>query len=198
MNIYENLELLEEHLVGWHGNHPIFEKLITKTNPTHIIEVGAWLGQSTINMAKILKKDNRNCKITTVDTWLGALEFIGSDKGDHNLMKKNGYPQVYYQFLSNVVHNNVQDYINPFPSTSLIAARYFEKNNIKADLIYIDGSHDYEDVVADLKSYWPLVNDGGIIFGDDYNAGQWPGVVKAVDEFSDKIKQEDGFWILTK
>ena len=149
-------------------------------------------------MAKILKRGNKNCKITTEDTWLGALEFIGSDKGDHNLMKKNGYPQVYYQFLSNVVHNDVQDYIDPFPSTSLIAARYFEKNNIKADLIYIDGSHDYEDVVADLKSYWPLVNDGGIMFGDDYNPEQWPGVVKAVDEFSDKIKQEDGFWILTK
>ena len=153
MNIYESLELLDEHLVGWHGNNSIFEKLINETNPTHIIEVGAWLGQSTINMAKILKQKNiGDCKITTVDTWLGALEFIGSDKGDHNLMKKNGYPQVYYQFLSNVVHNEVQEYINPFPSTSLIAARYFEKNDIKADLIYIDGSHDYEDVIADLNS----------------------------------------------
>lgn len=198
MNIYEGLELLDEHLAGWHGSHPIFEKLINETNPTHIIEVGAWLGQSTINMAKILKQGNRDCKITTVDTWLGALEFIDSGKGDHNLMKKNGYPQVYYQFLSNVVHNEVQEYIDPFPSTSLIAARYFEKNNIKADLIYIDGSHDYEDVVADLQSYWPLVKDGGIMFGDDYNTGLWPGVVKAVDEFSDRIKIEDGFWILNK
>lgn len=198
MSIYEDLEILEEHLVGWHGDHPIFEKLITKTNPTHIIEVGAWLGQSTINMAKILKKDNRDCKITTVDTWLGALEFIGSDKGDHNLMKKNGYPQVYYQFLSNVVHNEVQEYIDPFPSTSLIAARYFQKNNIKADLIYVDASHDYEDVINDLNAYWPLLNSGGVMFGDDYNQGQWPGVVKAVNEFSDKIEEQDGFWIITK
>lgn len=198
MNIYEGLELIEEHLVGWHGNNPVFEKLIMETNPTHIIEVGAWLGQSTINMAKILKRDNRNCKITTVDTWLGALEFIGSNNGDHNLMKKNGYPQVYYQFLSNVVHNKVEKYIDPFPSTSLIAARYFEKNNIKAELIYIDGSHDYEDVIADLNAYWPLVKNGGIMFGDDFDIGAWPGVVQAVNEFSDKIKEENGFWILKK
>ena len=150
-------------------------------------------------MAKILKQKNiGDCKITTVDTWLGALEFIDSNNGDHNLMKKNGYPQVYYQFLSNVVHNEVQEYINPFPSTSLIAARYFQKNDIKADLIYIDGSHEYEDVIADLKSYWPLVNNGGIMFGDDYDEKQWPGVVKAVDEFSDKIKEQEGFWILKK
>ena len=198
MNIYEGLELLDENLTGWHGTNPIFEKLIKETNPTHIIEVGAWLGQSTINMAKVLKRDNRDCKITTVDTWLGALEFIGSNKSDRNLMKKNGYPQVYYQFLSNVVHNEVEDYINPFPSTSLIAARYFQKNNIKADLIYIDASHDYEDVVADLNAYWPLVKDGGIMFGDDFDIGAWPGVVQAVNEFSDKIKEEDKFWILKK
>jgi predicted O-methyltransferase YrrM len=200
MSIYENLELLPHNLDGWHGNSPIFRKLIEEVNPNHIIEVGAWYGQSTINMAKILKEDKRDCKITTVDTWLGALEFIDKNKkgraGNHNLLMKNGYPQAYYQFLSNVVHNKVEDYIEPFPNTSLIGARYFAKNNIKADLIYIDASHDYEDVLLDLKAYKPLLNDGGIIFGDDYVKG-WPGVIEAVDKvFPSAQIVDNNFWVV--
>ena len=200
MSIYDDLELLPHNLDGWNGNSPIFRKLIEEVNPTHIIEVGAWYGQSTINMAKILKEDKRDCKITTVDTWLGALEFIDKNKtkrgGVHNLLIKNGYPQAYYQFLSNVVHNEVQDYIEPFPNTSLIGARYFAQKNIKADLIYIDASHDYEDVLSDLKAYRPLLNDGGIIFGDDYRR-DWPGVVKSVDEvFPSAQIVDNNFWVV--
>jgi hypothetical protein len=200
MSIYDNVDLWDEDLNGWHGNHNIFGELIREINPHKIIEVGAWHGQSTINMAKVLKEDNRDCHITTVDTWLGALEFIGSDSGDRNLRYKNGYPQVYYQFLSNVIHNEVQDYITPLPTTSLIAARWFKKEGITADLIYIDASHDYEDVRSDLEAYWPLLNEGGIIFGDDYNENQWPGVVGAVDEFFafTTIETIDGFWVIKK
>jgi len=200
MSIYDNLELWDEDLSGWHGNNPIFGRLIREVNPHTIIEVGAWHGQSTINMAKILKEDNRDCHITTVDTWLGALEFIGANSGDRNLRMKNGYPQVYYQFLSNVVHNGVQDYITPLPTTSLIAARWFQKQNMTADLIYIDASHDYDDVRADIEAYWPLLNKGGIMFGDDYSTSMWPGVVEAVDGFFafTTIENDNGFWVIRK
>ena len=53
-NIYEGLALLSEDIRGWNGNEPIFERLIRKTMPSVIIEVGTWKGQSAINMAKYL------------------------------------------------------------------------------------------------------------------------------------------------
>ena len=82
----------------------------------------------------------------------------------------------------------------------MIGARWFAKENIKADLIYIDASHDYEDVRVDLEAYWPLLNEGGVIFGDDYNEHQWPGVVEAVNEFFafTTIQSKEGFWIIRK
>ncbi len=50
------------------------------------------------------------------------------------------------------------------------------------DFIYIDASHEYEDVKRDLELWMPLLSDIGIISGHDYDDGH-QGVVRAVDEF---------------
>jgi len=180
--IYEGLELLPQDLQGWHGNDPVFRQLIDKYNPTTIIEVGTWKGQSAINMAKYCKETNRETVIYCVDTWLGSSEFLtyNKDKGGRGLHHKNGYPNVYYQFLSNVVHNKVQDYIIPLPNTSFVGSRVFEYYNIKGDMIYIDASHEEEAVYQDMGYYLPLVKEGGVLFGDDYAQEQ---VARGVKRF---------------
>lgn len=38
---------------------------------------------------------------------------------------------------------------------------------MKADMVYIDGDHEYEGVKADLEAFYPIVKEGGLIFGDD-------------------------------
>ena len=142
-------------------------------------------------------------KIYCVDTWLGAVEFWGSHSTtpERNLLLKNGYPQIYYQFLSNVVHNSLNDIIIPFPNTSLIAAKYFKGLGLKAQMIYIDASHDEEDVYNDLRVYFELLDNGGVIFGDDYH--NWIDVQRAVKRFSDDTHLsfevvENNFWVINK
>ena len=70
---------------------------------------------------------------------------------------------------------------------------------IKAEMIYIDASHEEEDVYQDLREYWDLLRDGGVIFGDDYT---WDGVRLAVDRFAREEKLPLTFvadkWILQK
>ena len=124
-------------------------------------------------------------EVVCVDTWLGATEFIGKKDDDpkRGLMRKNGYPQVYYQFLANVCYTGLQEVITPFPQASTNAARWFKKNGIKAGLIYVDGSHEYDDVVSDLLEWSQVLEDGGIMFGDDY-CEYWRGVIQAVNEFA--------------
>jgi hypothetical protein len=47
------------------------------------------------------------------------------------------------------------------------------------DLLFIDGSHDYEDVLADIDMWTPLLADEGIVaFNDPYA----PGVNRALRE----------------
>ncbi|WP_396442671.1 class I SAM-dependent methyltransferase, partial [Limnospira sp. PMC 1286.21] len=70
--------------------------------------------------------------------------------------------------MSNVIRSGLKDYIIPFPMVSATAAAFFDRNEIKADLIYIDAAHDYESVTNDLHNFYPLLSQGGIIFGDDF------------------------------
>jgi predicted O-methyltransferase YrrM len=48
------------------------------------------------------------------------------------------------------------------------------------DLIYVDGSHELLDVIADAALSWPLLASGGLMIFDDY---RYPGVKPAVDTF---------------
>ena len=188
-DIYEGFshEQYEKDLQGWGGHKEFFTRMIEWTTPSLIIEVGTWKGKSACVMAQILKTfpDLRDSKVLCIDTWLGATEFWrdhSSEKRYKSLGRKAGYPQVYYQFLANVVKTGNADSIIPFPQTSSNAFRLLKERNVKADLIYIDGSHEFEDVLADLAKYSELLTDDGIIFGDDY-CEYWPGVKQAVDMF---------------
>jgi len=202
--IYEDFNPLPLELSGWNGNKGIFRELIEKIRPTTIIEVGTWKGQSAITMGKAVVEFDLNTKIHCVDTWLGAIEFWTSykDTGERNLLTKNGYPQVYYQFLSNVVHNNLQDVILPFPNTSENGYRYFKYNNITAQMIYIDASHEEDDVYNDLNNYYELLENNGIMFGDDYSK-DWKGVINSVNRFVQEKNIElqivdNNFWVFKK
>jgi hypothetical protein len=53
------------------------------------------------------------------------------------------------------------------------------------DFVFLDGSHEYENVKWECENYSKLVNPGGVLSGHDYNI--FEGVNKAVDEFSKKI-----------
>lgn len=195
-DIYENLELLPPDPQGWGSEHRVFSDLVATTRPEVIIEVGTWKGASAITMAKACQSEGLNTKIYCVDTWLGAVEFWTdfAHTPERNLMQKNGYPSIYYQFLSNVVHAGLQDIIIPIPNTSAIATKILKAMGVKAQLIYIDGSHDYEDVKADIRAYRELLAPGGIMFGDDFK--HFADVERAVKEEVKNFEVIDNnYWI---
>jgi SAM-dependent methyltransferase len=201
--IYNNLDLLPEDSQGWNGNHNFFKSIIDDVNPKLIVEVGTWKGQSAINMGKHILENNKDTKIICIDTWLGAIEFWSwaSTTPERNLLLKNGYPQIYYQFLSNVVHNGLQDIITPFPNTSENGFRYLSYMKLEPELIYIDASHEEDDVYKDVKNYYSILKPGGVIFGDDY--GNWVGVRNALGRFKSEMNINmdiiDGnFWVIKK
>ena len=37
------------------------------------------------------------------------------------------------------------------------------------DFVYIDGSHEYDDVIDDIRLYYPKVKEGGIVGGHDFD-----------------------------
>ncbi len=53
------------------------------------------------------------------------------------------------------------------------------------DFVYIDGNHNYDYVKRDLELYYPKLNAGGVVGGDNFES-IFPGVAKAVIEFTEK------------
>ena len=49
------------------------------------------------------------------------------------------------------------------------------------DLVFVDGSHQYEYVREDSRNALKLLNGAGIVVWHDYSPS-WPGVVRAIDE----------------
>ena len=204
-DVYAPFELRPLDLQGWGENFPLYKRLIKDMKPELIVEVGVWKGSSTVFMAKELKKIGSG-KIVAVDTWLGAIEFwtkhiLGPNDKSRDLKLVNGYPSIYYTFLSNVVHEKVQEQVVPMPVPSLLAADFFRRKQLQADIVHIDASHEYSDVVGDLNAWSTIVRKGGVIMGDDYN-NFWKGVMKAVDEFvasdpSRKLKLQGNKWVIT-
>lgn len=180
-----------EDLEGWGSDDPIFDTVIAHARPRLIVEVGSWKGRSAINMGRICRRLGIDAKIVCVDTWLGMIEaYTERDVRPSfhaGLRMKNGWPQIYYQFLANVVRAGLHDVIVPFPQTSELGARVLRHFKLEPDVVYIDASHDYWDVARDLVNYCGLVRSGGIVFGDDFLA--YEGVTRAVREFSERMQQ---------
>lgn len=56
-------------------------------------------------------------------------------------------------------------------------------NNL--DFVYIDGNHKYEFVKRDIELYYPKLKRDGVLGGDNFES-IFPGVARAVLEFTDK------------
>jgi len=61
--------------------------------------------------------------------------------------------------------------------------------------VFIDGSHHYEDVAADLAAWEPKIRKGGLFAGHDHTES-FPGVQRAVRErWSTGTEQMGACWV---
>jgi hypothetical protein len=180
---YSALDLngLSLDLQGWGHDRPIFPRVMEEVRPEVVIEVGTWKGASTVRMHGLARALGLNTHFICVDTWLGSSEHWLGAKDRSRLRLRGGYPDLYRQFIFNLIASNATD-VFPLPMASLAAAQVLSQLGVQADLIYVDAGHDEREVFADLSSYFPLLRAGGVIFGDDYTP-DWPGLVRAVDTF---------------
>lgn len=72
----------------------------------------------------------------------------------------------------------------------------FCKKYCPVDMVYIDASHHYDDVSADIDFWLPLMESKSVISGHDYS-NKFPGVIKAVNERFGKPDKvyKDTSWI---
>lgn len=189
--VYENVDLMPfDPFPVWYNHHAGFSRLIPAHNVKVAIEVGSWIGTSTRDIAKLMPEDG---VVYAVDTWKGSEEHHPGSP--HYYMPLD---LIFRQFLSNVIHENLQHKIIPVRMTSMEAAEKLKLLGIKADFIYLDAAHDYASVMEDLNAWYPYLNEGGIFCGDDFC---WHGVHWAVKNFAAENNLQlivDTYWRLVK
>ncbi len=52
------------------------------------------------------------------------------------------------------------------------------------DFVYVDGNHDYEHTLQDLRVYYSKLKQGGVLGGHDFNSPQFTEVTNAVIDFA--------------
>ena len=159
--------LLSDQEAG-RNRQKIIKKIIKQIDKKFIkvLEIGVYCGQTTLTISKQLKKDNKEFEITCLDIWDEFENTTATDSFTHNkLVEVLKNSQVFNLFYHNLNVNNILDQCKIIKKKSNV---YLKEINEKYDLIIIDGSHLYDEVLEDLENSKKILNDKGFIVGDDY------------------------------
>jgi len=125
-----------------------------------IVEIGSYKGYSTLFIAKGVKHSGRKNKVFSIDPHYGTRP----------------------SFQKTITEGQVKKIVFSIKDKSQHAIKKFNK---RISMLFIDGSHEYEDVREDFLSWSPLIVKGGfLLFHDIYS----PDVKKAIDLHAKKHK----------
>jgi predicted O-methyltransferase YrrM/GR25 family glycosyltransferase involved in LPS biosynthesis len=180
-HICQNPEFGEE----WFSYPDLYKSMVEKfPSGSKFVEVGSWKGKSSAYMAVEIANSNKNIEFYCVDIWESSLEYENHEETS----------MLYEIFLNNM--KPVESYYTPLKMKSLDAVSRFEDHSL--DFVFIDASHEYEDVKADIIAWLPKIKPGGILAGHDYYIGDFdyhPGVKKAVNEEFSEFEAKYNCWI---
>jgi hypothetical protein len=166
-------------------------KLLVEAMPTNFtfLEIGVYKGRVLSQVGLLSSTSNKNAKIYGITPL--------STSGDKYLQN---YDDVDYRsvicnnFLKNNSSSENLTILNGYSQDPDILKN--ARGYGKFDIIFIDGSHNYEDVCSDISNYVPMLKSGGYLVMDDaslYLDGAFgmflghPDVGKAILDVLDKM-----------
>ena len=178
-----DVEHIYESIEGWFNFEDLYSQVASKTqNGWKLVEIGCWQGRSAAFLATELANSGKTFDFYCVDTWDGSEEHLNENSHAYSpLVQQKDW--LYNKFLTNM--EPLKDYFTPIRKESIEAAKDFEDNSL--DFVFIDASHDYNNVMADLEAWYPKMKkceccgrSDSILTGHDFIAR---GVSQAVIDF---------------
>lgn len=141
----------------WFVNRAAWDKFLSPESDRikKYLEIGAFEGRSALYASKLFPL----AQLTCIDTFEG---------GGGNLPHlKEMFDNLEARFRKNI--EPIKDRVRVLKGTSDKCLVSISDETISFDLIYIDGSHFYRNVLTDTLMSWPLLKVGGILIWDDYD-----------------------------
>jgi len=144
----------------------LFDLVKQMSNDAWVCEVGTNYGRLSAAMALASVGSNR--RVVTVDHMIGGYCERKAEDGIN----------IYEQVIDGMIWTGAWEKIVPLPIKSLQAHEFILTMKRKLALVYLDGDHSYDNVLAEMISFGDLIEIGGIICGDDCFTAQiqhhWP------------------------
>lgn len=139
----------------------LFDRIKTLPDNAVVVEIGSYKGRSTVAMAYACIGTKR--KIYCIDTW------DGNDKD----FPDRDFFEIWNENLKN---NRIEQYVVPLQGYSYEILKCWQDltEGTAIDFIFIDGSHQYLDVLQDFQLSYPWIkSEGWMAFHDVVPT--WPG-----------------------
>jgi predicted O-methyltransferase YrrM len=137
--------------MAYHGYLPLIKQYISNlTHAPSVLEIGVDTGISYLTLANFLSRTRENFLLLGVDILIK--ENVQIVRSNLDLTEKQ---------QAHLIQNN---------SLEILPA--LVKNNIKFDVILLDGDHNYHTVINEMSSIKHLTHDHTLIVIDDYY-GRW-------------------------
>lgn len=157
---------------GWFGFQAAYDHILRALpadEPSVFVEVGSWKGRSTAYLGVEVYNSGKPITVYAVDTFAGSDEEVHRQDPDIDRLR-----EVFDRNLA-----PVRDALGPrfkvLQMTSVQASGRFKDREL--DAVWLDASHEVDDVMTDIDVWWPALKAGGWMGGDDLN---WTGVYTAV------------------
>lgn len=149
---------------GWiNTDRSTMHELFAELGYTYGAEVGVHKGFHARRMFRRIP----DLKLLLVDPWAAF--------GRHSDAHLEGV----YQKCRQVLKNRNAEYLR---KPSIEAAKEVPDGSL--DFVYIDGLHDFDNVMIDIILWSQKVKNGGIVSGHDYGNSYKFGVIKAVEAYT--------------
>ncbi len=134
----------------------------------NIVEIGAFKGKSTASLALGCLGSQR--QVFSIDTFGGLYDDVRNSE-----FEKMFAGNFLRDWQENMKRTGVFEYATALQGNSRDIVKSWSR---PVHLLFIDGSHRYEDVIADFENFFPHVIEGGYVSIHDVTL-KWPGPFRA-------------------
>jgi hypothetical protein len=147
--------------------------VLSENVPGDIVELGVYKGNSAAILARLAREYGRHTYLFDTFSGFDSRDLVGIDA-----LRAVQFGDITLKTVERLVGTDSVTYVKGYFPKSI------DKFEMPAQIAVAHIDCDlYEPVKAGLESFYPRIASGGLLILHDYSSGQWPGAMRATDEF---------------